>query len=113
MLLRNASLAVLDCLRRRGGMVVVVEVVVITERWPALSCRGRGGLLSGPPSHSPSPNLRPAKTSRPHPSGKGGVLWLRLRVELAGMLVVEPTSLNRGEGLAICLLCVVEREVGC
>jgi len=44
---------------------------------------------------------------------RGGAVWLGSRVELAGVLVVEPTSLTRGEGLVICLLCVVEREAGC
>jgi hypothetical protein len=39
-------------------------------------------------------------------------VWLGSRVELAGVLVVKPTSLTRGEGLVICLLCVVERGEG-
>ena len=39
-------------------------------------------------------------------------MWLGSRVKLARVLVVEPTSLDRGEGLVIDLLCVAEREVG-
>ena len=35
-------------------------------------------------------------------------MWLRLCIEVTGVLVVEPTSLNRGEGLVVGLLCVVE-----
>jgi len=32
---------------------------------------------------------------------KGGAVWLGLRIELAGVFVVEPTSLARGEGLMV------------
>jgi len=42
---------------------------------------------------------------------KGGAVWLGSRVELAGVFVVEPTSLNRGEGLVFGLWYVVEKEV--
>ena len=41
---------------------------------------------------------------------RGGAVWLGSCVELAGVFVVEPTSLNRGEGLIVCLLYVVEKE---
>jgi len=41
---------------------------------------------------------------------RGGVVWLGSCVELAGVFVVEPTSLNRGEGPVVCLLYVVEKE---
>ena len=59
----------------------------------------------------PAQFLRPAKTSRPHPSRKGGgQLWQRLRLWLQLALVSESTSLTRGEGLVADLLCVVERE---
>ena len=46
---------------------------------------------------------------RPHPSGegRGGTL-----TAFAGALVVEPTSLRGGEGLAARLLCMVRRELG-
>ena len=44
---------------------------------------------------------------------RGGAVWLGSRIKLIRVLVVEPTSLTRGEGLMICLLCVVEREAGC
>jgi hypothetical protein len=44
---------------------------------------------------------------------RGGAVWLGLRMGLAGVFVVEPTSLNRGEGLVVDWLCVVEREGGC
>ena len=45
----------------------------------------------------------------PHPSGegRGGTL-----TAVAGVLVVEPTSLRGGEGLAAGLLCTVGRELG-
>jgi hypothetical protein len=32
---------------------------------------------------------------------KGGAVWLGLRIGLAGVFGVEPTSLNRGEGLVV------------
>ena len=46
---------------------------------------------------------------RPHPSGEGRG---RTLTAVAGALVVEPTSLRGGEGLAARLLCTVGRELG-
>jgi hypothetical protein len=42
------------------------------------------------------------------PVERGRAVWLGLRVELVGVLLIEPTSLDRGEGLVFGLLCVVE-----
>jgi len=49
--------------------------------------------------------------SRPHPFGKGRGGWVCiLTCEGAAGLIVEPTSLKRGEGLASGLLGVVADE---
>jgi len=42
---------------------------------------------------------------------RGGARWLGLRIGLAGVFVVGPTSLIRGEGLVVGLLRVIERVV--
>jgi hypothetical protein len=56
--------------------------------------------------------LHRARLSRPHPSGKGrGRCGCACVSELTGVLVVEPTSLNRGEGLVAGLsVCGCERS---
>ena len=79
-------------------------------------------VLHGPPTswvspsfslarpHSPSPNPLSNENEPPPSLGEGQCGWLR--VELAGVLVIKPTSLDRGEGLVVSLLCVVEGAEG-
>ena len=65
---------------------------------------------TGRPCHAPGRPSSSVKRRAPPTS-----LWRgegRLRLGPAGVLVVEPTSLRRGEGLAAGLLCVVGRELG-
>ena len=61
-----------------------------------------------PPSHSPSPDPSSSENEPPTPLWKGKGPWLGSRIKRARVLVVELTSLNRGEGLIYGLLCVVE-----
>jgi hypothetical protein len=65
--------------------------------------------FSGPPYSSSLPKLFVQRIRAAHiPLERGGAGWLGLRVELAGVLLIEPTSLDRGEGLGFGLLYVVE-----
>jgi len=57
--------------------------------------------------------IRRARLSRPHPFGKGRGDWgCILASEGVEAVEVEPTSLNRGEGLVGDLTCVVEEGEG-